>query len=489
MKIQELVRKFEEQDIKDTAFNLMLFLVADYTMYEQAIIKKDNISARESTIKYRYSKNSYRYVNEFFSKIQFLSKPIIGKGKTPVIKDLPDKHKFPMKHEVPFEEKIYILDKIKDSFMHLHGDDTLYDFDMSDHTIVIRNVGGDFSLECKIPVDELFKFNQRIKLEYDKSTPNLDWVNEFLSKSRNLKTMRNVMAHRIYGSDLYQIRISHNRRAIIDENNNVIFLEKSLDGVKSMSVKDLVSYHANSYVTLLMASSSDKNYPLLSGLNNFDYHCENPSYVEMISSITRRMNDFGFNLLRDMEHMSPENIKGKILDFLFSINKQNKKEEGLICDLAKVNGEVIKRLRNARSHANNRGTDKASFGEENILFYDVSYNSLLNTASEKAEPTFAFQGKKKDFDNLFSEIRTCSMSNAELKEKIENELVLGKSDTLEMLLDEIDRFIIQAAVDGSLYADSLSLPVGNARDFTDFIRKALNGTFVKDDYKKFVKVG
>ena len=103
MKIQELVRKFEEQDIKDTAFNLMLFLVADYTMYEQAIIKKDNISARESTIKYRYSKNSYRYVNEFFSKIQFLSKPIIGKGKTPVIKGLPDKHKFPMKHEVPFE--------------------------------------------------------------------------------------------------------------------------------------------------------------------------------------------------------------------------------------------------------------------------------------------------------------------------------------------------------------------------------------------------
>ena len=489
MKIQELVRKFEEQDIKDTAFNLMLFLVADYTMYEQAIIKKDNISSSESTIKYRYSKNSYKYVNEFFSKIQFLSKPVIGKGKTPVIKELPDKYQFPMKHEVPFEDKIYILDKIKDSFMHLHGDDTLYDFDMSDHTIVIRNVGGDFSLECKIPVDELFKFNQRIKLEYDKSTPNLDWVNDFLSKSRNLKTMRNVMAHRIYGSDLYQIRISHNRRAIIDENNNVIFLEKSLDGVKSMSVKDLVSYHANSYVTLLMASSGNQNYPLLSGFNNFDFHYKNESYVEQITSITKKMNDFGFNLLKNIEHLSKEEIHDKIIDFLFMFNKQNKKEKGLICDLAAVNSEIIKCLRNARSHANNKGTDKASFGEENILFYDVSYNSLLNTASEKAEPTFAFQGKKKDFDNLFSEIRTCSMSSAELKEKIENELVLGKSDTLEMLLDEIDRFIIQAAVDGSLYADSLSLPVGNARDFTDFIRKALSGTFVKDDYKKFVKVG
>ena len=79
------------------------------------------------------------------------------------------------------------------------------------------------------------------------------------------------------------------------------------------------------------------------------------------------------------------------------------------------------------------------------------------------------------------------MSSAELKEKIENELVLGKSDTLELLLNEIDRFIVQAAVDGSSYADSLSLPMGNARDFTDFIRKALNGTFVKDDYKSFVK--
>ena len=81
MKIQELVRKFEEQNVNDAAFNLMLNLVADYTMYEQAIVKKDNISSSESTIKYRYSKNSYKYVNEFFSKIQFYLNQLLVKEK------------------------------------------------------------------------------------------------------------------------------------------------------------------------------------------------------------------------------------------------------------------------------------------------------------------------------------------------------------------------------------------------------------------------
>ncbi len=68
-----------------------------------------------------------------------------------------------------------------------------------------------------------------------------------------------------------------------------------------------------------------------------------------------------------------------------------------------------------------------------------------------------------------------------LYERINNELTLGKSDTLELLLDEIDRFIVQAAVDGSSYADSLSLLMGNAKTFTDFIRKALNGILLRLD--------
>ena len=395
-----------------------------------------------------------------------------------------------MKHEVPFEDKIYILDKIKDSFMHLRSGDTLYDFDMSDYTIVIRNVGGDYSLECKIPVDELFKFNQRIKLEYDKSTPSLSWVNEFLFKSRQMKMMRNVMVHNAFVGDAYEMRNLHDKRAVFNPNTNILsFFERGGTDVKRLDLKDLTSYHTNSYVTLLMASSKDKNYPLLSGLNNFDFHCNNSSYVEQITSITKKMNDFGCNLLSNIEHKKPEVIRKEILEFLYGINKQNNEERGLICALAKVNGEVIKGLRNARSHANNKGVDNASFGEEKILFYDVLYNSIENTASEKSEPKFAFEGKKKDFDRLFSEIRTNSISNADLYERINNELTLGKSDALELLLDEIDRFIVQAAADDSLYADSLILPMGNARDFTDFIRKALNGTFVKDDYKAFVKVG
>ena len=477
MKINELITRFKTDNPDDFVFQFMLSQIAGYIMYEQAIIKKDN-NYSASSIKYRYDDNSYKYINDFFSKIEFLSNPLIGKGKTVNIKDLPDKYKYPSKHEISIDKKIYILDKIKDSFMHLHGEDTMYDFDFNNRCIVINNVGNDYSLQCKIPFDDLFKFNQKIKINYDKSTPSLDWVDEFLSGNKMYKNIQKIKTDNLE-DNMYEIRISNNRRIIFNPDSKDVysFYERGMDGAKSESLRNIINYHVDSYVTLLLADK--KNYPLLASLYNFDFHCENSTYKQKIDSVMKKMVELYLKWYDDVEVMNQEKLKNEVLKSFFSIG-QNGKEQGFIFDISSINNSIIRFMRNARSHANNKGIDEAPFGEENILYYDVSYNSLQNPISSKSVPVFVLEGKKKDFDIFFEELRTKSISNGELYNQIVNELVYDKYDTLEIFLDELDKFIVHCAFEGNYDAEILTLPKGNALDFTDFIRKIFKGNFVKN---------
>lgn len=486
MKINELVNRFKTDDSNDYLFQFVLGQIAGYTMYEQAIIKKDN-NPDGSIIKYRYDENSYQYINEFFSKIEFLSKPVIGSGKKVVIKDLPDEYKYPSKHEVPFEDKIYILDKIKDSFMHLRGEDTMYDFDFNNRCILIKNVAGDYSLECKIPFDDLFKFNQKVKIDYDKSTPSLDWVDQFLFGKNPYKNIKKVLTNNS-NDNVYEIRVSNRQRVIFnpDSKNIFSFYEKTFDGTKGTSLKEVVNYHVDSYVTLLLASSKNMNYPLLGKLYDFDFHCTNQNYKDKVNSMMKGMVDLYLSFYDKVGFMDPDRLKTDLLKcFLYFDQKEN--EQGFIADMSFINNLIIHFMRNARSHANNKGTDNAPFKEENILYYDVSYNSLLNPISSKTEPTFALEGKRRDFDIFFEELRSRSMSNGEFFIQIKNEFFNDKYDTLELFLEELDQFIVHCALEGNKDAEILTFSKGNALDFTDFIRKIIKGTFVKgeeEDNKK-----
>ena len=64
MKIVDLVEKFKDRGNKE--FNFLLNEIANYVMYEQAMIKKDN--GANPTIKYRYDEKSYEYINDVFKK-------------------------------------------------------------------------------------------------------------------------------------------------------------------------------------------------------------------------------------------------------------------------------------------------------------------------------------------------------------------------------------------------------------------------------------
>lgn len=167
----------------DKRFNSYLNEVANYVIFEQTLIKKDNKSKKKSSIKYRYDEKTYNLINDFFKEITFDGELKVGRAKDVDIKDLPDELAYENKHELSFDDKIYLLDKIKDSFMHLRGNETLYDFDFRNKTIDIHNSADDFSLDCKIPFSTLYKFNRAIKEIYDKETPPLNLIETF-SKER-----------------------------------------------------------------------------------------------------------------------------------------------------------------------------------------------------------------------------------------------------------------------------------------------------------------
>lgn len=484
MKITDL-----ERNLEIPKFNQIINEVANYIMYEQAIIKKDN-NASGSSIKYRYGKKSFEFINDFFSKISFLSKPIIGSAKKVIIKDLPDDYKYPNKHEISIEDKIYILDKIKDSFMHLNNNETMYNFD-DDNNIIIKNIESDYSLECRIPFETLYAFNRCIKYNYDNSTPVFNWIDDFFIKSQG---QNNYEIYKVLsaGTDtgLYEIKLPSLKRIVyIPSTDCYYFFEKrtvkTFNNLSNgISKKEYDSYHTYSYLSLLKASSDEMNYPLLESLYDFDFHCKHVAYVDKLEKIMKKIMDFYHATYTNIEQINQNRLKKNILEFLFSVG-QNGKEKGLISDISSINNMIVKKyMRNARSHANSRVDEESRLGQEVIIYHDVLYNSLQNEISEKSIPTFMLIGGRKDLNSFFEKLRTCSLTNKELYDQIINDLYSGNYDSLELFLQQFSKFINQCSKDNIIYAESLKMPVGNASDFVDFIRKIMNDSFEYENDKE-----
>jgi len=487
MKIRDLVRKFKDGDYKDASFIIMLNEVSNYVMYEQAIVKKDN-NVKDSIIKYRYDEESYKYINDFFSGIVFLSKPIIGDRKKVNIKNLPSEYNYENKHEFSFNDKIYLLDKIKDSFMHLNEDETLFDIDLNEKGVVIKNITSTYSLECKIPFVALYKFNRYIKMGYDNSSPTLDWIDDFFYKKRRSNVIHRVLWNN-KSLDLYEMRLRKDRKVLfVPGKNYYSFYERRSNvtgniGDNNLSKKEYDSYYTNSYVSLLMASSDEMNYPLLKSIYDFDFHCEHPSYVLKMSSIMKKITSFYSFIYNNIDYIGYDSLKQRILEFIYS-NGQNCKKNGLLVDISDINNMIVKKfMRNARSHANNKGIANSSIGNETIVYYDVLYNSLQNDVSEKSVPSFSLVGKRKELNNFFDEVTECSLSNQGLYDQIINDLCLGKKDSFELFLQQLSKLIEQASKDKIEYSEYLKAPVGNANNFVDFIRKIMDGSFEYENGK------
>ena len=153
-------------------------------------------------------------------------------------------------------------------------------------------------------------------------------------------------------------------------------------------------------------------------------------------------------------------------------------------DISDVNNLIVKKyMRNARSHANNKGIIDSNFANEAIIYYDVAYNSLQNKISDKTIPSFVLMGKRKELNDFFDKITENSMSNQELYERIVNDLSNDNYDSYEMFLHQVELFIEQAKKDKIEYSEVLKAPIGNASNFVDFIRKIMKGTFEYEEGK------
>ena len=488
MKIVDLVEKFKDRN--NVVFNYFLNEIANYVMFEQAMIKKDN--GANPTIKYRYDEKSYEYINDFISKITFSPKLKIGKGKKVNIKGMPDELYFELKHEMSFSDKIYILDKIKDSFMHLRDDNTMFDFDHKEGCIVIKNIADDFSLECKIPIKALFEFNRKIKRNYDKSAPSFEWIDEFLNSGASLPS-RVILSSRSRKVDKFndfrEIKASAVTKAILNcGNGDFMFLQKNLGSdfdnhYKVVTKATYESYHTDSYVALLMASMDEMNYPLLNELYYFDFHCDHPQYKNKMEAIMKYIYNFYASIYFNIDYLNQDDLRKKIMQFIYRYN-QNGEETGILVDISQINNMIIKSfLRNARSHANIKETEESTFHNPIVVYHDVLYNSLLGGYSDKCVPSFVMVGSKKKFDKLFDKITVCSESNSSVIDKIKYDFSDGKDDTLEEFLNQFELFINQAYKDKISGSEHLILPIGNASNFVDFLRKILNGTFEYEEGK------
>ena len=322
--------------------------------------------------------------------------------------------------------------------MHLRGNNTLYDFDFRNKTIDIHNSADDFALNCKIPFTTLYKFNRAIKEIYDKETPPLNLIETF-SKERIRKGVKERAIRRRQFVEENGVHINSPAGFVAAMKNGTLVLYEGIKNVNSLSTKCKVV-----------------------GKKFMD------NYFDMMNGIMNRIMKFYDSNTINLEYIDSNKLKNNVENFLNN-------EIGSIC---RINNFIVTSLRNARSHANLEETNREIFGNPLMLYHDAHYNSHLNLENEDTIPSFYMIGYKKDFDQLFDKLIDKRTNPEYFKVDLENELTLGKYDLLEKFLEQFEGLIKQARNDLDINIEYLYVPIGNAENFIDFIRKVTNGTFV-----------
>ena len=434
MNIQELLEKFIQAKNNYSYGNYDFFnainTISDYIMYEQSIILKNSINRNTSSITYVYDSVSYDAINDFYDSIKFLSEPIIGTSKSVVIDGLND----PM-----LSKKVYILDKIKDSFMHLDGDNTKYVFSDDSKKVTIRNVMSDYSLECEIDISALRYFCDIIKEYYVEVDKELQWI-DYLRISHNL------------GIDIIEKKEGVLKIESIEGTPEKIYSSTNEKGVFRRTESDYLSYHTYSYLTSLNSERKD-NYPIIASLYSEDVFCDNPSYKAQFQSILDVMNGRFEALTRNVDNIYiPNEVKIKqainLLDYC-------------IKSIGSLNGQMVRSLRNARAHAN-----KTASGDGNIYFFDLEDNTSLST-----DYKFALRINNQLFITLCNEINYCP-TLVDYTNSIHNEIASKEFNLLFEYFEYLNTFLYHALFNGYDIHNLLNC-VGNHGNVIDILCEVL----------------
>lgn len=380
--------------------------ISDYVMYEQSIIKKNNINSCLSNITYTYDTMSYDAINDLYNSINFISEPIIGSSKSVIVNGCSD---------TSLPNKIYILDKIKDSLMHLEGNNTKYIFSEDNKSVIIKNIMSDYSLECEIRISDLRYFCDLIKSYY----VNVDNELELIDYMRLLHKSGNDIVNKDNG--VFKI-------TSIEDSPEKIYSYTNKKGVFKRLESDYLSYHTYSYITLLKSETKD-DYPILPSLYSSDVFCENNSYKEQCQSILNTMDSKYKSLTSNAlnKHIPYKNKVDQAINFL----------DYTIKSIGNLNGQIVRSLRNARAHAN-----KASNEDCDIYFFDVEDNTTITNDFK-----FALRIQKPKLISLLNEINYCPTSNDYIN-ILHNEINTKDFEYLYEYIEYLNTFIYHCALNG-----------------------------------------
>lgn len=489
MNVEDLIKIFknvkdESLDYNIQVINRVINAIADYVMYEQTIVKKDNISSSESTITYRYDAMSYGLICYFIEKITFIREPIVGGNKTVIIEGLPEELK---DKEKELSDKIFILDKIKDSFMHLVDNKTMFEIDPITEEVILKNVSDVYSLECKVLYKNLLEFNYVIKKEYFKLNPDFERLfNEFdiIKDFKEIGALfTKIDGVRVYNCGRRQIFYKPEVGVLLVTETG--FDSETLDHkTSSITINEIIAYYTYSYLTLLNASKDEKNFPIINSIYKLDFSCKHPAYTSKMQAMITRVKEKYEKLCRDMKYLSEEQVRERVLKILF--NDSNGKETGLLVDISQLNNLVIKNyMRNARAHANNRAVRESSAVNEIIKYYDVANNSEASVNPD--DEFFSIIASRTEFNELFDEINNGSEPTKDTFKKVKESTNNGDFGLLESLLNQLENIISFAGREGYDSVKELFNSNEFVTDFIDLIRKSLNGTLKIEDTMEKIK--
>lgn len=453
--------------------------LADYTMYEPMIVKKNYITNNQSTISYTYNTNLNQTVRSFYSTIQFDEPPQIGKAKKVEIKGAPVGTN---QTEIDdLEKMIYVLDKIKDSLMHLDGDETKFTFVDGKFEIKIVNQMSDYSLKCRIPIEEIINFSSYIRNNCCTEDKEIRRTTMFIDFSKFASHLLKK-----FDNSVRIVRV-RGRKFVLTDDGLFAYDPSKIKGINSpkqqyYSLKGYNTYHTNSYLTSLYVSQESANFPLLPELYLTDFDCNHIEYTKNCEKILERYRDF-MNMYRIISPYLPEAEKEKKLtEFFIKVNPAGK-ISGAIYDLALINNLIVKNcLRNARAHANKKEDDT----DEKLHLEDRKEND-----SSTNPPEFSMVISNAKFNNLLNTITRRNYTNADIGSNIAVDISAGDSSGyfLDTFLKQMQLFIEkcdQQGINKSLSQELLN-PVDNANNFVDYLRQSIDGTYAKVTPKGLIK--
>lgn len=419
-------------------------IISNYTMYEQTIIKKDSVSSVKSKIEYTYDKLSYSAIKKLIDNINFIEEPTIGASKEVILLN---------SSEDEIKNKIYILDKIKDSFMHLNNDLTMYEFDDEYSKIYINNVSHDFSLKCVIPIKDLKEFNDTIKNNFFIEDDEIKWVSDIKNSNKysNITKYKNI-----------EILKSKEGRVIKINGSPQNIYYKYYQDNDNILESEYLSYHTYSYLSLLKSTCFE--YPILNSLYNLNIYTNHIEFISKSNSIINNMVNFYTKYSSVYEYLTSEK-RANYLSRYMSM---------LINDLSQINLYLLSYMRNARAHANKLGDNNY-----NIYYYNVKDNTKKLNQTQESTPTFIIKDTNININKLFEEINDYSITKDDYTKLITDLINNGVyNEFIDDYLRQVYNYIILCKRNiNNPNIDVLLKERGNASDFVDFIKKTIDNTF------------